>query len=37
MGAVWAWMSDPEVYGPVALISVAVNVVALAAASLRQR
>lgn len=37
MSAVWAWMSDPEVYGPPALISVAVNVAALAVASLRER
>jgi hypothetical protein len=37
MGAVWAWMSEPEVYGPAALISVAVNMVALAVASRRER
>ncbi len=37
MAEVWAWMSDPEVYGPVALVSVAVNVAALAVASLRGR
>jgi len=32
---VWAWMSQPDVYGPVALVAVALNVAGWAITSLR--